>query len=74
MGLKLQHILGEAFSKPDADHRELARAMWPVLARYTADPICALFFEANGPGRKLLARPERVWAGEWHRFGLRPSK
>lgn len=23
--------------------------------------------------RQLLARPERVWAGEWHRFGLRPS-
>lgn len=48
MGLKLQHTLAEAFSKPAADHVELARAAWPVLARVETDPIFALFFEANG--------------------------
>ena len=48
MGLQLQQTLGEAFSAPAADHLELARAAWPVLARDEADPIFALFFEANG--------------------------
>ncbi len=48
MGLSLQAMLGEAFSKPAVTHLELARAAWPVLARTEADPIFALFFEANG--------------------------
>ena len=48
MGLSLQTMLSEAFSKPAATHVELARAAWPVLARTQADPIFALFFEANG--------------------------
>jgi AcrR family transcriptional regulator len=48
MGLQLQAALGEAFSTPAADHRELARAAWPVLARDETDPVFALFFEANG--------------------------
>ena len=48
MGLQLQQTLGEAFSTPAADHLELARTAWPVLARDEADPIFALFFEANG--------------------------
>ncbi len=48
MGLSLQAMLAEAFSKPAATHVELARAAWPVLARAQADPIFALFFEANG--------------------------
>ncbi len=48
MGLQLQQTLGGAFSTPAADHLELARAAWPVLAREEADPIFALFFEANG--------------------------
>ena len=48
MGLKLQHTLADAFSEPAANHVELARAAWPVLARTEADPIFALFFEANG--------------------------
>lgn len=48
MGLKLQHTLGGAFSKPAVNHVELARTAWPVLARAEADPIFALFFEANG--------------------------
>ncbi|MGA7759768.1 MAG: TetR/AcrR family transcriptional regulator, partial [Ilumatobacteraceae bacterium] len=48
MGLQLQQTLGEAFSTPAADHLELARTAWPVLARDETDPIFALFFEANG--------------------------
>ena len=48
MGLRLQQTLGKAFSKPARDHIELARTAWPVLARTEADPIFALFFEANG--------------------------
>lgn len=48
MGLRLQQMLGDAFSMPAADHVELARAAWPVLASDEADPIFALFFEANG--------------------------
>jgi len=48
MGLQLQQTLGEAFTSPAADHLELARAAWPVLARDETDRIFALFFEANG--------------------------
>lgn len=48
MGSQLQQTLGAAFSTPAANHLELARAAWPVLARAEADPIFALFFEANG--------------------------
>ena len=48
MGLQLQQMLGDAFSVPAANHIELARAAWPVLASDVADPIFALFFEANG--------------------------
>ncbi len=40
--------LGAAFTKSAADHLELARAAWPHLARPEADPVFALFFEANG--------------------------
>lgn len=48
MGLELQHQLGEAFSAPADDHLQLARVAWPALARRDADPVFALFFEANG--------------------------
>ena len=48
MGLQLQGALAEAFSKPAANYLELARVAWPVLARPEADPIFAMFFEANG--------------------------
>jgi AcrR family transcriptional regulator len=48
MGLQLQQTLGEAFASPAADHLELARAAWPVLARDETDRVFALFFEANG--------------------------
>ena len=48
MGLQLQHTLAEAFSSKAADHVDLLQVAWPVLARTEADPIFALFFEANG--------------------------
>ncbi len=48
MGLQLQETLGEAFAAPASDHRELARAAWPALARDETDRVFALFFEANG--------------------------
>jgi AcrR family transcriptional regulator len=48
MGVRLQQMLADAFSTPAGNHLELARAAWPVLARADADPIFALFFEANG--------------------------
>lgn len=68
MGLRLQQTLSEAFSTPSKDYVELLRAAWPVLAQREADPIFALFFEANGlaatgrePYRTLV--PELV--GAW---------
>jgi AcrR family transcriptional regulator len=48
MGIELQGALAEAFTASAATHLELARAAWPVLAHPNADPIFALFFEANG--------------------------
>ncbi len=48
MGLQLQETLGAAFATPAANHLELARVAWPVLARDETDQIFALFFEANG--------------------------
>ena len=48
MGVQLQQTLAPAFTAPAADHVALARAAWPVLAHPTADPVFALFFEANG--------------------------
>ncbi len=68
MGLQLQQTLGEAFSTPAADHLELARVAWPVLARDDVDPIFALFFEANGlaatgraPFDTLIPRLVEAW-------------
>lgn len=48
LGLQLQETLAAAFPAPAADHRELARTAWPILARPEADPVFALFFEAMG--------------------------
>ena len=48
LGMRLQETLAGAFSEPATDHLGLARAAWPALARAEADPIFALFFEANG--------------------------
>ncbi|MEO6651958.1 MAG: TetR/AcrR family transcriptional regulator [Ilumatobacteraceae bacterium] len=48
MGTQLQTTLASAFTTPAADHIELLTAAWPVVATEAADPVFALFFEANG--------------------------
>lgn len=48
LGLRLQETLDPAMATTVAGHRALVRRAWPVLARPAADPVFALFFEANG--------------------------
>lgn len=48
IGLELQTRLDGILATPAADHRELLRRVWPVLAHPDTDPAFALFFEANG--------------------------
>lgn len=48
MGAHLQVTLAPAFTAPAADHVTLLRTAWPLLAHPDADPVFALFFEANG--------------------------
>jgi AcrR family transcriptional regulator len=48
MGAQLQETLTPAFAQRAADHLELVTAAWPVVATAEADPVFALFFEANG--------------------------
>ncbi len=48
MGLRLQETLSRAFTSPAKDYLELLRTVWPVVAHSDADPVFALFFEANG--------------------------
>jgi AcrR family transcriptional regulator len=68
MGAQLQQTLVTAFSTRAADHVELARLAWPVLAHADSDPIFALFFEANGlaasgraPYRTLVPQLVEGW-------------
>jgi AcrR family transcriptional regulator len=68
MGVRLQETLAEAFTSPAADYIGLVRAAWPVLARPDADPVFALFFEANGlatagrdPYRTLVPQLVEMW-------------
>lgn len=77
MGSQLQATLAPTFTSPAADHRDLLRTAWPILARADADPVFALFFEAGGlaatgrePYQSLV--PELVegwidWAAEFIR-------
>jgi AcrR family transcriptional regulator len=71
MGAELQETLTPAFAVPAADHLELLRAAWPVLAHIEADPVFALFFEAGGlaatgrePYRTLVPQLVDAWI-EW---------
>ncbi len=68
LGEQLQATLAPAFAAPAADHRELVRAAWPLLARTEADPVFALFFEANGlaaagrePYRSIVPQLVELW-------------
>lgn len=68
MGLHLQAAIAPAFTERAADHLELARRAWPILTRPDADPVFALFFEANGlaatglePYRTLVPQLVDAW-------------
>jgi AcrR family transcriptional regulator len=68
MGTQLQETLAPTFSSPAADHLDLLRSAWPILARAEADPVFALFFEAGGlaatglePYRSLVPQLVEAW-------------
>lgn len=68
MGLQLQERLAAAFTEPARDHRDLVASAWPVLTTPEADPVFALFFEANGlaavgrePYRSLVPAVVTAW-------------
>ncbi len=68
VGSQLQETLAAAFTTPATDHVQLARAAWPVVSRPEADPVFALFFEANGlaasarePYRTLVTQLVDAW-------------
>jgi AcrR family transcriptional regulator len=83
MGAELQATLAPAFSTPAADHLELLRTAWPILAQPEADPVFALFFEAGGlaatgrePFRSLVPQLFDAWI-EWAAafiHGTRPRR
>ena len=68
VGIQLQKTLEPVFGSRTADHMELVRAAWPVVARPDADAVFALFFEANGlaaagrePFRTLVTQLVDAW-------------
>lgn len=75
LGAQLLEAVTPSLSASATDHLEVVRAAWPVLATEEADPVFALFFEANGlaasgrePYRSLV--PQLVggwmaWIEEW---------
>lgn len=68
LGTELQATLAPAFTTPAADHLELLRTAWPILATDEADPVFALFFEANGlatTGRAPYAELLRGLIASW---------
>lgn len=71
MGAELQATLAPTLTTPAADHLELLRTAWPILARVESDPVFALFFEAGGlaaagrePFRTLVPQLMQAWI-EW---------
>ncbi len=71
MGAELQATLAPTFTVAVADHLELLRTAWPILARPEADPVFALFFEAGGlaatgrePFSTLVPQLVEAWI-EW---------
>lgn len=80
MGAELQATLAPTFSEPAADHLELLRVAWPILARSESDPVFALFFEAGGlaatgrePFRTLVPQLVEAWI-EWAAAFIRGTK
>lgn len=68
MATQLQATLAEAFTTPVDDHLQLLRAAWPVVAAEAADPVFALFFEANGlaaTGREPFQSQLRNLVASW---------
>lgn len=68
MGARLQETLAPVLAKRAADHLELTKAVWPVIATPEADSVFALFFEANGlatsgrePYRTLVPILVQLW-------------
>lgn len=68
MGLQLQDTLASALTTRQPDHLALVRTVWPLLATPEADPVFALFFEANGlaasgraPYHKLVPQLVEGW-------------
>lgn len=68
VGARLQATLAPTFATSAADHVELLRLAWPVLADADADPVFALFFEAGGlaaagrePYRTLVPQLVEAW-------------
>lgn len=68
MGVGLQAALTDAFATPAADHTEMIRRAWPVLASPRHERVFALFFEANGlatvgiePYATLVPRLVEAW-------------
>ena len=71
MGAELQATLAPTLTTPAADHLELLRTVWPILAQVESDPVFALFFEAGGlaaagrePFRTLVPQLMQAWI-EW---------
>ncbi len=71
MGTQLQDQLAKALTSPAADHLDLVRTAWPILTHPDADPVFALFFEANGlafaglePYVSLIPQLVQAWI-EW---------
>lgn len=70
LGAELQAALAPAFTTLAANHVEMLRAAWPVLARPERDPVFALFFEAGGlaaagrePYRTVVPQLVAAWVG-----------
>jgi len=68
LGVELQQTLGAAFTVTVADHVDLVRRAWPVLAADDTDATFALFFEAIGlaaagrePYRSLIPELLNGW-------------
>jgi AcrR family transcriptional regulator len=80
MGAALQATLAPTFMSPMADHIEILRVAWPILARPAADPVFALFFEAGGlaatgrePFRTLVPQLVEGWI-DWTAEFIRGSR